>query len=344
MAQQVVADILPAPPLRLYGAELARSDGNSPVLREAGRTLAFLSHYQPIGHSYRRLGGAAGFDWDAPQPVRILEDPDPASGKWIESVWRAPDGALYGWYHGEELAPCPQRSFAPHIGALVSHDDGLSWRMLGDLLRASPELLDCSYRNGFMVGGYGDFCVVPDRARRHFYLHFSSYIADEAAQGIAVARYPIAQRDRPRATLELWSEGGWQPAAARRPRPIWGVRRGWRHADPDAFWGPAIHLNRALGGYVMLLNRTKGGNADYRSEGIYLSFNASIEDPTAWSAPLRIVQSGGWYPQAIGERAGEGDSEIAGDARLFISGYSAWRIAFRVGRPVPPIHIDRSPP
>lgn len=79
MAQQVVADILPAPPLRLYGAELARSDGNSPVLREHGRTLVFLSHYQPIGHSYRRLGGAAGFaDWSDAQPVRILDDPDSA--------------------------------------------------------------------------------------------------------------------------------------------------------------------------------------------------------------------------------------------------------------------------
>lgn len=259
-------------------------------------------------------------------------------------MWRAPDGALHGWYHGEELAPCPRRSFAQHIGALVSHDDGVNWGVLGDVLRAMPAQLDCGYRNGFMVGGYGDFCVVPDCARRYFYLHFSSYIADEAAQGIAVARYPIAQRDRPRAALELWTGEGWRPAAGRVPQPIWGVRRGWRHADPDAFWGPAVHFNHALGGYVMLLNRTKAGNADYRSEGIYLSFNPQLDEPGGWSQPLRIVQGGGWYPQAIGAGVSEGDSEIAAGARLFISGYSAWRIDFRLGRPAPPYPIERSPP
>lgn len=37
------------------------------------------------------------------------------------------------------------------------------------------------------------------------------------------------------------------------------MRRGWRHADPDGFWGPALHYNRALGAFVMLFNRTAGG-------------------------------------------------------------------------------------
>jgi hypothetical protein len=346
MAQsEIFVDIAPALPLRLYDSSLARTDCNSPVRRENGRTLAFISHYQPIGHSYRRTGGAGFADWGAPVAVRLADDPDPHSGKWIEAVWRAPDGALYGWYHGEELAPCPQRALSQHIGALVSRDDGLTWHWLGELLRAAPQQLDCGYRNGFMVGGFGDFCVVPDRAGEYFYIHFSSYIATEAAQGIAVARYAIAQRDRPRPALELWSANGWQVADQLVPRPIWGVRRGWRHADPDAFWGPAIHFNRRLDRFVMLLNRTREGKSDYRPDGIYMSFAAALDDPTQWSAPLRIVRGGGWYPQAIGEGGAslgdEGDTIVDDGARLFISGFSAWRMSFRRGgKAAPAIAID----
>ncbi len=344
MAQQVAADITPAPPLRLYGPDLPRTDANSPVLREPDRTLAFISYYEPIGHSFRRLGGPAGFDWQGARKVRLIDDPDPASGKWIESVCRLGEGQLLGWYHGETLAPCDRRSFAQHIGALASDDDGASWRFLGDLLRPTAEQIDCGYRNGFMVGGFGDFCVVPDRERRFLYVHFSSYIADERAQGIAVARYPFAAWRSPRQALELWTAQGWQPATGRLPQPIWGVRRGWRHADPDAFWGPALHYNRGLGGFAMLLNRTRDGHGDYRPDGVYLSFNRRLDDPQGWSEPLEIVRSGGWYPQVIGEGPGEGDTEIGAAARMFISGYSAWRIAFRFGAPAAPWFIERSPP
>lgn len=344
MAQHVAADITPAPPLRLNGPDLPRTDANSPVLREPDRTLAFISHYEPIGHSFRRLGGPAGFDWQAAQAVRLIDDPDPAVGKWIESVVRLGEGQLLGWYHGETIAPCFKKSFSQHIGALVSDDDGASWRFIDDLLRPTPEQIDCDYRNGAMVGGFGDFCVVSDRGEGYLYIHFSSYIPDESAQGIAVARYPFAQWRTPRHNLELWTERGWRPAAGELPRPIWGVRRGWRHADPDALWGPALHFNRALGGYIMLLNRTKDGDGDYRADGVYLSFNPRLDDPLGWSEPVEIVHGGGWYPQAIGEGPSDGDAEIGAAARLFISGYSAWRIAFRFGAPAAPYFIERSPP
>lgn len=345
MAQHVAADITPAPPLRLYGPDLPRSDANSPVLREPDRTLAFMSYYEPIGHSYRRLGGASGFDWGPAQRVLLVDDPDPVVGKWIESVVRLGEGQLLGWYHGETVAPCLGRSFTQHIGALVSDDEGASWHVLDDLLRPNPDQIDCNYRNGAMVGGFGDFCVVLDRDDGHLYVHFSSYIADERAQGIAVARYPLTQWRQPRQHLEWWTAGGWRGASVGDlPQPIWGVRRGWRYADPDAFWGPAVHYNHALGGYVMLLNRTKDGDGDYRSDGIYLSFNRRLDDPQGWSEPVEIVRSGGWYPQVIGERPGEGDTELQADGRLFISGYSAWNIAFRFGAPAAPFFIERSPP
>src|SRR5689334_7715910 len=105
--------------------------------------------------------------------------------------------------------------------------------------------MDCSYRNGFFAGGYGDLSVLPDRAGRHLYMAFTSYVSDEAAQGVAMARQAIGPSGAP-GDLELWSEGAWRPAANNLPAPLWRPIRGWRHPDPDSFWRPAVHFNRAL--------------------------------------------------------------------------------------------------
>jgi len=331
-----VVDLVPAEPLKLHVPPLRRTDSNSPLLRTGGNTLAFVSHYQPRGHTLRCASAGRWPDgtWS---PVRFIDDPAPEMGKWIQSVWRAPDGPLFGWYHAEELAPGDRRLFLPHIGAIVSHDDGRSWRFLGDLLRRPLAEADCSFANGFLAGGYGDFCVVPDRAGQWFYLHYSCYLPDESRQGVSVARYRVAAREQP-AGLEFWRDGKWQGDEA---TPLFAVTRGWRHRDPAAYWGPAVHYNRALDLFVMLLNRTQDGNADIVQRGVYITFNADLGDPAGWSPPLQIVEDGSWYPQAIGTGADEGDTFIGAEPRFFMSGFSAWTLRFRRGTPSLPVRIAR---
>lgn len=336
----IPVELVPAPPLKLHPPTQRRTDANSPLLRHGGNTLAFVSHYLPRGHSLRCAGRGP---WPAGpfEPVRLIDDPAPAVGKWIQSVWPAADGSLYGWYHAEEAVAGPPPSFLPHIGALRSIDDGRSWHLLGTLLRRPLAEADSRYANGFLAGGYGDFCVVPDRAGQWFYLHYSCYVADERRQGVSVARYPVAARDRP-AALELWCDGRWQAqAAAGEASPILPVARGWRHRDPDAYWGSALHYNRALGRYVMLLNRTAGGNADIVQRGVYIAFNADLADPAGWSAPQQIVADGSWYPQAIGEGADESDTLCGAEPRFFMSGFSAWRLRFGGGPLAPPLRVGR---
>jgi hypothetical protein len=317
----------PAPPLTLHGSEIWRTDGNSPVLLDESGATAFFSHYEPRGRTFRRRG-SQGLQFETPsQPVRIIGDPAPEVGKWIEAIWRGPDGRLHGWYHAEELAACPRPLFVPHVGALVSQDDGLSWHPTGELLRAPATETDCSYRNGFFAGGYGDLSVLPDRTKSHLYMAFTSYVADEAFQGIAMARQAIGSRGDP-GPLELWCDGAWRAPAGRLPTPLWRPVRGWKYADPDSFWGPALHFNRGLDCFVMLLNRTAGGNGNLVQEGIYLSFNANVDDPNGWSRPLQLVRGGAWYPQVIGCDPDDGDAQAGRRGRFFMAGFSAWEIEF----------------
>jgi hypothetical protein len=266
--------------------------------------------------------------------VRLIADPDPKVGKWIEAVWRAPDGRLFGWYHAEERVLCARPLFLPHVGAVVSDDEGVSWRCTAEVLRAPSNQTDCSYRNGFFAGGYGDLSALPDRSRSHLYLAFTSYVADETAQGIAMARLPIDTHGTS-GKPELWCEAGWRPPGTCLPRPLFRPLRGWRHADPDAFWGPAVHFNRGLHSYVMLLNHTAGGKGDLIQEGIYLSFNTDLTNPQGWSPPLQLVRGGAWYPQVIGLEPGDGDTQAAGRARFFMAGFSAWEIEFSEPRQPP---------
>lgn len=321
--------LVPARPVTLHGVGLDRADSNTPVIRAGSRLLAFVSDYTPIGHTYRRTG-AAGLESLGPrQAVRILDDPDPTVGKWIESVWRDASGRLYGWYHAEEVAPCPRRLFMPHIGALRSDDEGLTWHHLGVLLRPGERQMDCDFDNGFMVGGCGDFCTVPDRAGEWFHLYFSSYVADENQQGVCVARYPVAARDRPVEALELWNGENWHRPANGALHPLWPMRRGCHYPDPEGFWGPAVHFNRDLGLFVMLLSYTKGAQRDWRTAGICVSFNEDPSDPTRWSEPRPFIKGGLWYPQVVGLGPEDGDALAGAEARFFLSGFSAWTIRFR---------------
>lgn len=332
----------PAPPIALHGDAAWRADGNCPVLVTPRGATAFFSVYEPVGRTYRRHGTSDLRITDEVSPVLLLDDPDPHTGKWIEAVWPAPDGSLRGWYHAEERAPCSRPLFVPHIGEMISRDDGRSWRLEHELLRIAREEIDCSWRNGFFAGGYGDLCVVPARTGRTLYLFFTSYRRDPAAQGICVARLPVEEQP----PAEWWTHAGWQPLGDGLPRPLWPAAREWQYADPDGFWGPAVHYNRMLDAHVMMLNRTAGGSADLVQEGIYVSINRQIDDPTAWTEPLCIVRGGAWYPQAVGLEQGCGDTEAESTARFFMAGFSAWTITFTaptspiINRPLHPTAAD----
>ena len=313
-----------APPITLHGDYLWRTDGNSPLRIRDGAATVFFSGYEPRGHTLRRVGdGDLGFQ-APPLPIMILDDPDPAAGKWIEAVWQAPGGPLVGWCHVEEPA-LGGKLMLPRIDWLSSVDDGLVWRWRGTLLRLPPGSAELGWRNGFFAGGFGDLCVVPDRAGRWLYLFFSSYHPREERQGVAMLRLAADRHEDP---PDLWTRTGWNRDPASPPMPLWPVHRGFRHRDPDSFWGPAVHYNRPLGAWVMLLNRTAGGHADFRQQGIYASLNRDIGDPQGWSPPLAIVSGGAWYPQAIGTGEGCGDTEVDADGRFFMAGFSAWRIRF----------------
>ena len=337
-------ELVPAEPLLLHAPPLGRTDSNSPLLRRGGRTLSFVSHYLPRGHTYRRTGEESPWPRGALEPVKLLGDPTPEVGKWIQSVWRAPDGRLFGWYHAEEVVPGAKPLFLPHIGTLQSEDEGRTWRLIGEVLRVPHAEADCSYQNGFLTGGYGDFCVVPDRSAEWFYLHYSSYVPDERLQGVSVLRCPVSEREHPDAP-ELWRDGRWQPKVGRQDgTPIFGARRGWRHRDPAAWWGPAVHYNHHLDCFVMLLNWTEEGDGDIVQRGVFVSFNDDLAKPGGWSAPQRIVEGGSWYPQAIGLGPDDGDTLAGAEARFFMSGYSAWTIRFSRGGARPhfaPLAISR---
>lgn len=321
---QGCCELLPAAPTQLHAGVAWRADGNSPVLVEPRGTLVFFSDYEPMGHTLRRLGRLENLG--LPEPVRFRNDPSPQVGKWIEAIWRASDGRLYGWFHAEERAK-GSRLFVPCISEAVSDDDGLSWSLRGELFRSPADQIDTGFLNGFFAGGYGDLSVLPDRNGRHLYMGFTSFLADETLQGIVFARLPAPRPEDPRAGLEIWRDGRWQPAGPP-PSPLWPIRRGWRHPDPDGFWGPALHFNRALDCFVMLLNRTANGSGNLVQEGTYVSTNQDLADPSGWSVPKKLVQGGAWYPQVIGESPGDGDTRAGAQARFFLGGFSAWAISF----------------
>ena len=76
----------------------------------------------------------------------------------------------------------------------------------------------------------------------------------------------------------------------------------------------------------MLLNRTR--DERFSNEGLYVSFASRLDDPAAWSAPRKIFNGGGWYPQVAGLEAGGTDKLAGRRARFFVTGRSEWFIEF----------------
>ena len=97
----------------------------------------------------------------------------------------------------------------------------------------------------------------------------------------------------------------------------------------DAFWGPSLHWNTFLNRYVMLLNRARDGT--FSQEGIYITHATTLDTPSSWAAPLRLLAGGRTYPQIIGLEPGSGTDRLAGErARLFLGGASEYAITFQL--------------
>jgi len=272
--------------------------------------------------------------------------PHPGHGIWIESVIPdETDSTWYGYYHHEVPADrCGRHDRAiPTIGAARSTDRGLTWQDLGIILEAPPDSDACLSPNRFVVGGVGDVSVMIDDGWRDLYLFFSGYSKDPSGQGVLAARLAWADRDQPKGRVTVWQEAVWLPPrriatagtdsdeAWEYPAgtPLTPVSKPWHDGSvaADAFWGPSLHWNTHLEQYVMLLNRTK--DESFNNEGIYASYARTLADPAAWSAPRKIMNGGGWYPQVAGLEPAAGTDKRAGArARLFLTGRSEHYIEF----------------
>jgi hypothetical protein len=296
-------------------------DCNTPSYWNGGKFYVFNS----TGHPYRSFGTDV-FHLGPPESVRF--DNTVNGGRWIEAVWLAQDGILYGWYHNEPRGLVPGTSLtAPRIGALRSTDNGATWKDLGVVMEARPNTLKPDAQNGFFAGGHGDFCVMLDPQAEHLYFFYGNYAGEAQEQGVAVARMAWKDRDAPAGKVLKWHGDGFkEPGLGGRLTPFLPVVTAWERADCDAFWGPSVHWNTHLKQYVMLLNRAKGKG--WVQEGIYVSFSHRLDDPSSWSKPQKIRDGGSWYPYVVG-LDGQGTGKLAGQkARFFMGKKSEWEIEF----------------
>ncbi|MBL8231317.1 MAG: hypothetical protein JNL98_22675 [Bryobacterales bacterium] len=301
-------------------------DSNTPSFWSAGGFHAFSSSGEPL------LSQAASpFSPWTTTASRLVGLPQPA---WVESVHQEDDGTLLVWYHHEVLNVCPGSLLTtPKIGAAISYDGGHTLINLGFVLD-SREPPDCSSPNGYFAGGHGDFSVIYNPRDQHFYFFFSTYSRDLDSQGIAVARLAWEDRFTPVGSVFKYHDGGWWEAGlGGRVTPVFPASTSWHETGTDAFWGPSVHWNTHLGKFVMLLNRSCC-EPGWPQEGVYLSMSSSPTDPTTWSAPVRIVEGGEWYPHVLGLGPYE-TSSIAGEtALLFLGNTAQYEIVFT---PAPPV-------
>jgi hypothetical protein len=315
------------------------ADSNSPIHWSSGKMFAFNSDGQPVQSQGEGLGKL--------RYARAVQTDNLASMPWwIEATYKAPDGALYAWYHHEVMTICGGwgQLSAPVVGAAVSYNNGHSFTDLGIVLR-SGERPDCSARNGYFAGGHGDFSVILDQKGEYFYFLFSVYDGPAERQGVAVARMAAEHLAQPQGNAWKYSNGAWmEPGLGGRVTPIFHVQQPWGAADTDAFWGPSVHFNRELGEYVVLLNRACC-EPGWPSEGIYVTTNPDLANPAGWSAPAKIIDGGGWYPMAVGLGPGDTDKSAGARARLFLGSDSEWELVFRrgaaaEGKPITPIRAS----
>jgi hypothetical protein len=295
------------------------SDSNSPVHWKDGRFTVYQSFSLPLVSTGERQT----------QPLRarpVLLNSYANYPLWIESTWMDDDGTLYAWYHHESWVCNPLAE--PSIGALISHDGGYSFQDLGIILKSGYPR-DCGAQNGFFAGGHGDFTVLLDQGRNYFYFYFTNYSGPAESQGIAAARMAFSDRGRPIGRVWKFRQNSWaEPGLDGRVSAILPARVSWSRLETDSFWGPSLHWNTYLNQFVMLLNHACCAPG-WPQEGIYVSFNPDLSNPTAWSEPAKILEGdqAGWYPQVIGLRSGT--DKVAGRvARFYMAGESRYEIIF----------------
>lgn len=322
----------------------AAPDSNSPAFWRGGRLYWYGSVLKPwLSHGPDQFG-----PWEKRDVALSSSDPSP---KWMEAVWPEHDTLLWGWYHLEPLDLIADSNLTvPRIGATVSFDGGYTMKDLGVVLESGSPM-DPDAANGFFAGGHGDPSVILDHQREYFYIFFGNYGGAAGSQGVGVARMAYANRSNPAGKVWKYHNGRWQePGLGGQLTPIFPVRRAWGDANPDAFWGPAVHWNRHLNCYVMLLNRAAGGG--WSQEGIYVSFNPDLSRPDGWSTPRKILDqselghSGAFYPQVMGLEPGDTDRLAGETARLYLYGASWWEIDFILPETAPSavtLHASRAP-
>jgi len=267
----------------------------------------------------------------------------------MESVVVDDNGTWYGYYRMEvpaEQCGRPDRTL-PRIGAARSADNGETWDDLGIILEAPPGWYDCNTTNQYFVGGVGDVSAMLDHRSKHLYLYFTQYSKPRSAQGVALARLAWADRDAPVGRVSVFNDGAWLPAEPRvndgengdtrlewvypAGTPLVAVDHPWHAVDAavDAFWGASVHWNPSLQLYVMLLNRTR--DEQFTQEGTYVSFARRLDNPAAWTTPMKIVDGESLSPQVIGAESGDsGDRRAGARARLFLGGASGTYVEFNV--------------
>ena len=245
---------------------------------------------------------------------------------WIEATWMDDDGTLFAWYHHEPGGVCSRSNLtAPKIGALVSYDNGYSFRDLGFVIE-SGDPVDCGSQNGYFAGGNGDFSVIVNEERSYIYFLFSNYGGPVSSQGVAVARMNFADRFNPKGAVRKFFNGGFsEPGIFGRVTPTFPANVSWASPNTDAMWGPSVHWNTSINQYVMLLNHSCCWPG-WPQEGIYVSLNPDIGNPAGWSAPVKLLDNGGWYPQVIGEDPDGTDKRAGAVSRLYVYGESEYEL------------------
>ncbi len=218
------------------------------------------------------------------------------------------------------------RGITRSIGAFVPGHPWLFRR--SERQSRTTAALPCNSQNGFFAGGEGDFSVIADRGHEYFYFLFTNYGGALESQGIAVARMPFASRLAPNGAVWKYYQGGWtEPGVKGRVTPVLPAATSWQDAATNSFWGPSLHWNTYLNSYVMLLNHSCCSSG-FPQEGIYASYNPDLSDPGSWSAPARILDDTGWYPQVLGAGPDGTDTVAGRTARLYTYGHSRWQIIF----------------
>jgi hypothetical protein len=332
---------LPAPILRFPNP----TDSNSPAIWDGKQFYLFNS----FGGQPRRAVGTSVEDV-------VDTDPDGMSasytnpgmaGRWLEAVIRDDtSGRLYGWYHQEIETSCPQgtRSW-PQIGAAISDDDGHLWDDIGIILTPRDDTVTCDTEHPVTNGGIGDFSVIldhnADASTNYLYFLFSSYGGALDEQGISFARMLWIDRDQPldrfsgESRAIKWDGASWSaPGIGGRSVAIFhdDQQVSWTSLQNNGYWGPSVHWNRDVQKFVVLMDRSKGGN--YETQGVYMTYTATLDNPRSWAQPKLVITDGqGWYPQVIGAPVVEGTDKIAGSGngertRYFNQGQSTLFINF----------------